>query len=108
MNVVAFVPDLMDRSRLAAAVPGVRFVTAAEELAEIEADADVVLVDLARPGVLEVLPRLQARVIGFASRVDTELVDAARHAGCTEVLPRSAFFNVSRLRSRLGNEPETS
>jgi DNA-binding NarL/FixJ family response regulator len=35
------------------------------------------------------------RVLGFASHVDVDLIDAARRAGADDVLPRSAF--ASRL-----------
>jgi len=91
-RVVAYVPDLMDRSRLAG-VGDVVFVGTPAELASV--DADVVVVDLSRPGVLDVLPAVAARVgrlVGFGSHVDTELLAAARAAGCTDVLPRSRFF----------------
>jgi hypothetical protein len=89
--IVAFVPDLMDRSKVAAAGE-VAFVARAGDLHGTV--ADVVVVDLSRPGVLEVLPALAGkRVIGFASHIDRPLLDAARAAGCTEVLARSAFFS---------------
>ncbi len=89
-RVAAYVPDLMDRSRLAA-VGDVAFVATPEELATVA--ADVVVVDLSRPGVLSVLPQLAgARTVGFGSHVDEELLAAARAAGCQEVLPRSRFF----------------
>jgi hypothetical protein len=45
--------------------------------------------------VVDVLAALAAagiRTIGFGSHVDHDLLDAARAAGCNEVLPRSAFF----------------
>lgn len=88
-TVAAYVPDLMDRSKLSGA--GVTFVSTPADLVAME--VDVVVVDLSRPGVLDVLPRLAGRrVIGFGSHVDAELLDAARAAGCTEVLPRSKFF----------------
>ena len=98
-TVAAYVPDLMDRSKLSAVGGGrVAFVRAPAELAD--SDADVVVVDLGRPGVLDVLPALAGRrVIGFGSHVDTDLLDAARAAGC-EVLPRSKFF--ARLGEVLG------
>ena len=90
-RVAAYVPDLMDRSRLAALGADVTFVAAPPELAGTE--ADVVVVDLSRPGVLEVLGGLTAaHTIGFGSLVDRELLEAARAAGCDEVLPRSRFF----------------
>jgi hypothetical protein len=91
-NIVAFVPDLMDRSKVSSAAgERVRFVPSPEELAG--AEADLVVVDLGRPGVLEALPHIKPRTIGFGSHVDTELLDAAKNAGCDEVLARSAFFS---------------
>jgi hypothetical protein len=91
-RVVAYVPDLMDRSRISAAVPDVAFVRNAAELVDLDAEADVVVLDAGRPGALDVVPSLHARVVAFGSHVDTELLDAARAAGVDEVLPRSAFF----------------
>ena len=90
MNVVAYVPDLMDRSRISAAAPGTRFVDGPEFLVGI--DADVVVVDLGRPGVVDVLGRIEPRTVGFASHVDRDTVAAAEAAGCDEVLARSQFF----------------
>jgi hypothetical protein len=88
---VAFVPDLMDRSRLAGAAE-VTFVASAAELAGAAADADIAVLDLSRPGALDAARDLPVRVIGFAPHVERELLDAATAAGCDEVLPRSAFF----------------
>jgi hypothetical protein len=95
MTVFAFVPDLMDRSRLTGL--DVTFVTGPDELAAAGA-GDVVVVDLSRPGVLDALSALDssARTIGFGSHVDTELLDAARAAGCDEVMARSEFFRRAR------------
>ena len=95
MRVVAHVPDLMDRSRVSAAVPGATFVPSPAALVEAAPGADVVLVDLGRAGAVEALPDLVAtgaRVVAFGSHVDRATLDAARSAGCREVLPRSAFF----------------
>ncbi|MDP9386645.1 MAG: hypothetical protein M3Q48_01640 [Actinomycetota bacterium] len=90
-RVAAFVPDLMDRSRVAAAGADVTFVRSPDELGGV--GADVVVVDLSRPGVLAALAGLgEVRTIGFASHVDRELLAAAQAAGCGEVLPRSRFF----------------
>jgi hypothetical protein len=86
-RVVAYVPDLMDRSRFTGEVT---FVANPEDL--VGTAADLVIVDLGRAGVLEVLPRIGVRTIGFGSHVDTELLEAARAAGCDEVLPRSQLF----------------
>jgi hypothetical protein len=89
VNIVAYVPDLMDRSKLAAA-GDVTFVGQPGALAGVE--ADLVVVDLMRPGVLDVLPTLSARVIGFARHTEPALMAAAQAAGCDVVLPRSSFF----------------
>ena len=94
----AFVPDLMDRSRLNG-IPGVEFVASPDALAA--EGADVVVVDLSRPGVLDALARLiDVRTIGFGSHVDRDLLAAARDAGCDLVLTRSGFFR--RLGELLG------
>jgi hypothetical protein len=96
--VAAYVPDLMDRSRveIAGRTAGLTFtfVTGPEDLVSaVVAGARIVVVDLAHAGVVEVLPRLRpAHTVGFASHVDKTLLDAAKAAGCDEVLPRSAVF----------------
>jgi hypothetical protein len=95
MTVFAYVPDLMDRSRLGGI--GVTFVTDVTALTHATGD-DVVVVDLSRPGVLEALADVPdgVRTIGFGSHVDRELLDAARAAGCDEVMARSEFFRTAR------------
>jgi hypothetical protein len=81
----------MDRSKLAG-VGEVEFVPDPHLLVEVE--ADVVVLDLSRPGVIEVLARLAGvRTIGFGSHVDLDTLQAARDAGCGVVLARSAFFS---------------
>ena len=90
-RVVALVPDLMDRSRLGA-VAEITFVSSPAGLAAAAAAADVVVVDLSRPGAWDAVRGLDARVIGFAPHVERELLEAASVAGCDEVLPRSVFF----------------
>lgn len=96
---VAFVPDLMDRSRLAGLSP--RFAASLAELVEL-VDAPgatgtgscTVVVDLARPGALDVAIDLAARgvrVVGFAPHVDDELRTRAA-AGGVQVVARSRFF----------------
>ena len=91
-KVVAYVPDLMDRSRISAAVPDVVFVRRAADLVEAAIGADLVVLDASRPGALDVVPSLGIRAVAFGSHVDTELLDAARAAGVDEVMARSAFF----------------
>jgi len=95
--VAAYIPDLMDRSKVAAAAPGATFVRSPAELAAV--GADLVVVDLSRPGVLEALATVgEVRTIGFGSHVDRELLASATAAGCDQVLPRSKFFaNLAEL-----------
>ncbi len=79
------------------------FVAGPEDLvAAVARGATFVVVDLAPPGVLDVLPRLRgAHTVGFASHVDKALLAAARAAGCDEVLPRSAVFRrLARIEDR--------
>jgi hypothetical protein len=90
-RIVAYVPDLMDRSKVAAAGDCV-FVSAPGQLAGLSGGADVIVVDLTKPGVVDVLAGLDARVIGFANHTSRDVMDAARAAGCEQVLPRSDFF----------------
>lgn len=95
-RVVAYAPDLGDRSRIDAAIAGVRHLARPAELPEAAATADVVLVDLRRPDALDAAAASVGAgrtVIGFAPHVATELLDAARAAGVDEVLPRSLFFH---------------
>ncbi len=95
--VVAVVPDLMDRSKVSAAAQatGVEVTFVPVGRVDPEAPADLVLIDLSRPGSLAAVAALAAvgrDMIGFGSHVDTEVLDAARIAGCRQVLARSAFF----------------
>jgi hypothetical protein len=96
MTVVAYVPDLMDRSKVAAAGPAVSFVPTPAALVDAAVGAAVVVVDLGRPGVVDVLPQVVAagaRVVAFGSHVDRDTLRAAEAAGCADVLPRSRFFS---------------
>ncbi len=103
--IVAFVPDLMDRSKVSAAASGrASFVGRVEDLvAAVDSAtaasgrAPLVVVDLGRPGIADVLPALAAleprpTVLGFGSHVDREQLAEARRAGADRVLARSAFF----------------
>jgi AcrR family transcriptional regulator len=111
--VIAYVPDLLDRSRLLAAAratgveidlvrtPGELVTRAARHGESVRAAPDdvtpdsvgLVVADLSRPGILDALGSLPGcETIGFASHVDRELMRAAREAGCRRVLARSAFF----------------
>ena len=91
MRIVAFVSDLMDRSRISAADQGVAFVASVEGAV----DADVVVVDLARFADLVAPVRAAvpaARVVAYGAHVDEALLDRARQDGADLVLPRSQFF----------------
>jgi hypothetical protein len=94
VSVVAYVPDLMDRSKVAAAVPGVVVVRSLDDLVAAATPGTTVVVDLSRTGVLDAIRQIVgSRVIGFGSHVDAELLRAARAAGCETVLARSVFFS---------------
>lgn len=100
---VAYVPDLMDRSKVAAVAGAVTFVATPAELPAAAAGASLVVVDLSRPGVLEVLGDIEAPTIGFGRHDDRQRLAAASAAGCDRVLARSAFFaQVGQLLGRPG------
>jgi DNA-binding NarL/FixJ family response regulator len=79
--------DLMDRSRITAALPDA-------DLADAES-ADVIVVDIARALDQVAITRAaspRARIVCFGPHVDDASADAARAAGADVVLPRSKFF----------------
>jgi len=91
VNVVAFVTDLMDRSKVQSAVEGVTFA----RNPAAAADADVVVVDLSRfaDAVTEVRAQApEARIVAFGPHVDDALLDGARRDGADVVMARSQFF----------------
>lgn len=91
-RVVAVVPDLMDRSRLAAPGCDLTHVAAGGLRATVEAGGvDLVVVDLSRAGILEHASGLSAPVVGFLPHVDDALLDRARSQG-VEAMARSVFF----------------
>lgn len=105
-TVVAFVPDLMDRSKVLAAAPGVRWARSGADLAEGAGPGVVAVADLGRPGAvvgLGAAAAAGARTIGFGSHVDRETLAAARAAGVAEVMARSEFFR--RLPGLLSEAP---
>ena len=91
VSVAAFVPDLMDQSKLRLAMQDICFVKEISELIDIE--VDLAVVDLSKSEVLEVLHKIDSKILGFASHVDKEIIAAAEKAGCEKVLPRSKFFH---------------
>jgi DNA-binding NarL/FixJ family response regulator len=87
VRVCALVSDLMDRSKISAAIPGVVF--------SLDASAGVVIVDLARGPQLVAEIRAETpgiRIVCYGPHVDDDAAAAARAAGADVVLPRSRFF----------------
>jgi len=92
VRVVALVDDLMDRSRLSGAVPDATFARDAASCA----DADVVVLDLARyaTSVSEVRAAAPTSwIVAFGPHVDADLLGRARADGADAVVARSAFFH---------------
>jgi hypothetical protein len=82
VRVCALVSDLMDRSKISAAIPGVVF--------SLDASAEVVIVDLARGPQLVAEIRAETpgiRIVCYGPHVDDDAAAAA-----DVVLPRSRFF----------------
>jgi hypothetical protein len=100
VTVAAYIPNLMDRSKVAAAADAIGVaVSFAASADALDGSATLTLVDVGRHGVLEALGAVRGRSIGFASHVDRDLIRRALDAGCGQVLARSAFF--ARLPSLL-------
>ena len=102
MMVLAIVEDLVFQARIEAAAASlgveVRIAKTGAQAQAIWSDAAVVVVDLnlTSADALEAIRLLRAqrpavRIIGYGSHVQAERLAQARAAGCTTVLPRSAF-----------------
>ena len=91
VRIVAFVDDLMDRSKIATAVPDIDFAPAPDACA----GADVVVVDLGgHADAVAELRRLApgARIVAFGRHDNPEALAQAREDGADDALPRSRFF----------------
>ena len=91
MTVVAYVTDLMDRSKVQSAIADATFARDPSAAA----GADVVIIDLARFGDAVGPIRAQApkaRIVAFGPHVDDQLLRRASADGADVVLPRSQFF----------------
>jgi len=91
MKIVAITTDLMDRSRISSAIADVEF---ARDIAAC-ADADVVVIDLARDATAVAAARSSAptaRIVAYGPHVDTDVMEQAVRDGADVVLPRSRFF----------------
>jgi hypothetical protein len=89
--ICAIVPDLMDRSRIAAILPDVRFVASPAECV----GADAVIVDGGRRADAVAGARAHApgaRIVVFVPHVDGDAATGARRDGADAVLARSRFF----------------
>jgi len=87
VKLALIVPDLMDRSRITAALP--------DAVSSEAESADVIVIDIAR--ALDQVARTRAlashaRIVCFGPHVDDASADAARAAGADVVLARSKFF----------------
>ena len=82
MRVVAFVGDLLDRSKISAAVPDAGFARAAEDAA----GADVVVIDVkVHPEAVAAARKLvpDARIVAYGRHDNPEALEAARAHGWT-------------------------
>jgi DNA-binding NarL/FixJ family response regulator len=96
MSVVALVGDLLDRSKIAAAVPNTRFATTPDELAGSDGEALTVVIDVkAHPDAVAAARRLApaARIVAYGRHDDPEALEAAQAAGADVALARSRFFH---------------
>ena len=89
-RIAAYVPDLMDRSKVAAA-GDVTFVNRPDGPGRASTPTWWWSTSCAR-ACSTCCPSLSARVIGFARHTEPALMAAAQAAGCDVVLPRSSFF----------------
>jgi len=91
VKTAALVGDLMDRSKIGAAVPDIDFAPAPSACT----GADVVVVDLGgHAGEVAELRRVapRARIVAFGRHDNPEALARARKDGADVALPRSRFF----------------
>ena len=81
----------MDRSKIAGAFPDATVVRSVDKLLDGAAKATLLIVDLARLDDPAVLADVDARIVGFGSHVNADVLAAAESAGI-EAMPRSVFF----------------
>jgi len=87
MRVCALVSDLMDRSKISAAIPDVSFM--------VDGNAEVVVIDVSRNPqmVSEIRAEMPGvRIVCFGPHVDDDAAAAATAAGADVVMARSRFF----------------
>jgi hypothetical protein len=92
VRVVALVGDLLDRSKIAAAVPDAVFVGAPDECA----GADTVVIDVkAHPDAVAAVRKVVpgARIVAYGRHDNPEALEAALGDGADAAFPRSRFFH---------------
>jgi len=98
MRVVAFVPDLMDRSRIASVAEDAKFVDSVAALVSAAPEADIVLVDLSRDGVIDALGQVHChRIVGFTNHTDKAAMKAAAAAHAVPMARSDFFINLEDL-----------
>ena len=100
--IVAYVPDLMDRSKVQAAAGDlVQFVADPKTVVDVVTGQlpmpALVLFDLSRDGVIDAIGALRLinprpKSVGFGSHKDRARLDEAKAVGCDKVVARSEFF----------------
>jgi DNA-binding NarL/FixJ family response regulator len=102
-DVVYFITDMLFSSKLreAAKATGVTVQPAREPAAFAAAarEAKLAIVDLRLPAALAALDALgetirQLRVVGFIDHEKTDVMDAARAKGCSDVMAKGQFANA--------------
>lgn len=115
-DVVHFIQDMLFTSKLreVAKQLGVTVQATREPAALVTAarEAKLVIVDLRLPRAIEALQALaaepgarqgQTKIVGFVDHEKTDVMDAARAAGCTDVMAKGQFANaLPKLLSGLG------
>ena len=99
MKVVVLSTDLIDRSKISAALPDATFVGAAASLPAAAEGADLVVVDVSRPGVFDVLDQVVAAA--------ADVVDAVQGAGYRYVTLDLEGFRSGNLNAALGPDQGT-
>lgn len=109
MRVVAFVPDLIDRSRITNVTDEATFVDSVKALVPASAQADIVLIDLSRAGAVEVLRQLEChRIVGFTNHTDKAAMEGARAAGAVPMARSDFFIGLEELLHGPGGRAEAN
>jgi DNA-binding NarL/FixJ family response regulator len=107
LTIVAAVDDLFFAARIRETARQAGVTVEIVEVAQFEAawagrqdknGVASVIVDLSSPGAVDLIRRLKhdpqnepVRIVSFVSHVASDLISAARNAGCDQVMARSAF-----------------